>query len=59
MDSLYTLSKCPGKMHNPIIKRRYPRWYLEKLVSLTEIEFFQDGPRSSDEFCNLALEIPY
>ena len=42
----------PGQWMNnfstPVIERLYPRWYLEKLVAPTEIEYFQHGPRSSN-----------
>ena len=41
----------------PAIKRLYPWWYLEKLVSPTK--YFQHGHRSLDYFCSLASEIPY
>ena len=34
----------------PVIKKLYPRWYLEKLVAPTEVERFEHCPRISDEF---------
>ena len=36
-----------NKLSTPVIKRLYPRRYLEKLVAPTEIEYFQHGPRTN------------
>ena len=38
-----------NKFSTPVIKSFYPRWYLEKLVAPTEIEYFQHGPKSSHD----------
>ena len=37
-----------NKFSTPVIKRLYPRLYLEKLMAPTEIVYPQHGPRSSD-----------
>ena len=41
----------PQLINEQVIKIIYSRWYSEKLVASTEIEYFQYGP-------NLSLEIP-
>ena len=38
------------KLSTPFIQKLYPRWFLKKLVLLTEIEYLQHCPRSSESF---------
>ena len=41
----------------PFIKKLYPRWFLERFLVATKIEYFQLGHRSFEWFCNLAPDI--
>ena len=54
-----TLSKCPGEIRSGGFPGKQLCWNLEKFVALTEIEYYQHSPRSSDWSWNLTLEIPF